>query len=42
VRLVNWALESGQAGAPNSIAEVLEIDRRTREQVDAEVKASCD
>jgi 1-deoxy-D-xylulose-5-phosphate reductoisomerase len=42
VRLVNWALESGQAEAPNSIAEVLEIDRRTREQVDAEVKASCD
>ncbi|MGE5064094.1 MAG: 1-deoxy-D-xylulose-5-phosphate reductoisomerase [Myxococcales bacterium] len=42
VRLVSWALDSGLSGAPNSIAEVLEIDRRTRQQVDDEVKASCD
>jgi 1-deoxy-D-xylulose-5-phosphate reductoisomerase len=42
VRLVSWALDSGYSGAPNSIAEVLEIDRETRERVDAEVKASCD
>jgi len=42
VRLVSWALDSGHSGAPNSIAEVLEIDRETRERVDAEVKASCD
>jgi 1-deoxy-D-xylulose-5-phosphate reductoisomerase len=42
VRLVDWALASGHSGAPNSIAEVLEIDRQTRERVDAEVKASCD
>src|SRR5689334_11374559 len=42
VRLVDWALANGHSGAPNSIAEVLEIDRQTRERVDAEVKASCD
>ena len=42
VRLVDWALENGHSGAPKSIAEVLEIDRQTRERVDAEVKASCD
>jgi 1-deoxy-D-xylulose-5-phosphate reductoisomerase len=42
VRLVSWALDSDHSGAPNSIAEVLEIDRRTRQQVDDEVKASCD
>jgi 1-deoxy-D-xylulose-5-phosphate reductoisomerase len=42
VRLVNWALDNGHSGAPNSIAEVLEMDRQTRDRVDAEVKASCD
>ena len=42
VRLVSWSLERADAKAPNSIAEVLEIDRKTRELVDAEVKASCD
>jgi 1-deoxy-D-xylulose-5-phosphate reductoisomerase len=41
VRLVSWALDSGHSGAPNSVAEVLEIDRRTRQQVDGEVKANC-
>ena len=42
VRLVSWVLDSRHPEAPNSIAEVLEIDRQTRERVDAEVKASCD
>jgi 1-deoxy-D-xylulose-5-phosphate reductoisomerase len=41
VRLVSWALDSGHSEAPNSIAEVLEIDHRTREQVGGEVKANC-
>jgi len=42
VRLVSWALEGSVAGPPESIADVLEIDRETRDRVDAEVKASCD
>jgi len=41
VKLVEQALEDLDLGAPASIRDVLEIDRRTREHVDAEVKASC-
>jgi len=39
--LVKRSLDELHFDAPTSIAEVLDIDRRTREHVDGEVKASC-
>ena len=41
VELVKRSLDELHFDAPTSIAEVLDIDRRTREHVDGEVKASC-
>jgi 1-deoxy-D-xylulose-5-phosphate reductoisomerase len=41
VSLVDNALEELDFAAPASISDVVEIDRRTREHVDGEVKASC-
>jgi 1-deoxy-D-xylulose-5-phosphate reductoisomerase len=41
VELVKRSLDDLHFDAPTSIAEVLDIDRRTREHVDGEVKASC-
>jgi 1-deoxy-D-xylulose-5-phosphate reductoisomerase len=42
VRTVAAALAGGQSGAPRSIEDVLDIDRRTRLDVVAMMKASCD
>jgi 1-deoxy-D-xylulose-5-phosphate reductoisomerase len=42
VRTVAAALAGGQSGAPRSIEDVLDIDRRTRLDVAAMMKASCD
>jgi len=41
VKLVRRAVEELDFAAPISISDVLEIDRRTREHVGAEVNASC-
>jgi len=41
VKLVEEVLGEADFAAPGSIGDVLEIDRITRERVDAEVKASC-
>jgi 1-deoxy-D-xylulose-5-phosphate reductoisomerase len=38
--LVGWAVEEGEQAAPQSIEEVLEIDRATRQRVTTEVEAS--
>jgi 1-deoxy-D-xylulose-5-phosphate reductoisomerase len=40
-RLVSLALEDAGQMAPSSIADVLAVDRETRQRVEAEVKASC-
>ena len=42
VRTVAAALAGGELGAPRSIEDVLDIDRRTRLDVAAMMKASCD
>jgi 1-deoxy-D-xylulose-5-phosphate reductoisomerase len=42
VRTVAAALAGGELGAPRSIEDVLDIDRRTRLDVVAMMKASCD
>jgi 1-deoxy-D-xylulose-5-phosphate reductoisomerase len=39
-RLVGWALDDARGSAPQSIEEVLEIDRATRQRVTTEVEAS--
>lgn len=41
VELVERSLDELDFASPNSIPEVLEIDRRTRDLVNAEVKVSC-
>jgi 1-deoxy-D-xylulose-5-phosphate reductoisomerase len=40
-RTVGEALEESRFSAPNSIAEVLDIDRATRQRVETSMKASC-
>jgi 1-deoxy-D-xylulose-5-phosphate reductoisomerase len=41
VAAVDQALSESHAGSPNSIANVLEIDRDTRRRVEAQLKVAC-